>query len=301
MNNLQNKITITVGIPTYYGSPSIIETAKSILNSKDVGAFKLIITVDGNPLKPDIAEKLKNLGVIVQDNQDRRGQLGRLKQLIAQCDTQILVTTQDDVLFSPNALHEIIRAFDNDKELTMIGARVDPMPSKTFFGKIIDTTVELNYSIGTKWRNKDNYLLASGRCLAYRADFAKKYELSDVVVNSDAYIYFENKRLGGKFKAVASAVIYNKSPQNLKEHLKQSSRFQASQAEIAKHLSINLETEYKVPTVIQATSYLEIMLRKPILAICSLGLYIYTRINNSEKRKQLKRFWDTDVSTKKFN
>ena len=62
-------------------------------------------------------------------------------------------------------------------------------------------------------------------------DFAKKLGITPV-----HYCSIENKRKNGQFLAVDTAVVYNKSPQNLKEHLKQSKKFQYSQEELSKLL-----------------------------------------------------------------
>jgi cephalosporin hydroxylase len=54
---------LTIGIPTYYGGKALVRAVESILASRGVGAFKIIVTVDGNPLQPAIHEALTLLTI----------------------------------------------------------------------------------------------------------------------------------------------------------------------------------------------------------------------------------------------
>lgn len=125
--------------------------------------------------------------------------------------------------------------------------------------------------------------------------------IPEEVINSDAYLYFENKRKGGTFLALPDAPVYNKSPQTLKEHLKQSRKFQYSLEELRRYIDIDQEEDYRVPKLVAFRVYLSELLRNPVIVIAYLALYFYTRTQGRNMYSGAKRFWETDVSTKRVS
>lgn len=296
---MKKKLTLTVGIPTYYGGQVLVNAAKSVLESKEIGKFRLIVNVDGNPLDPEIEKQLKSMGVDVVFSKQRGGQVARIKQMISLSNTDILVLTQDDILFAPNTLREILNAFEKYPNVTMIGGRMKSKSPEKFMEKIVDVSVEGNYELGKLWRNGDNYLMASGRLLAFRADFVKKFDIPDEVVNSDSYLYFENKRKGGKFMFLSDAIVYNKAPETLKEHLKQSRKFQISQKENEKYAKVDLSEEYSISAGAKLEALAKMLVKRPAWTIFYILTNVYTRIAGKNMYKDAVRFWETDKSTKK--
>jgi len=290
----------TVGIPTYYGGPALVRAVKSILKSKNVEDFRLIVCIDGNPLEPKIEKQLLDLGVEVVLSKKRGGQVARLKQLLSLSKTELVVLTQDDIIFEPTTLKRLIEIFEKDEDVTLVSAKILPTKAHTFFEKIIEVGVKGNIRLGKLWRNGDNYLLANGRCMVLRTKFMKKFTIFEEVINSDAYFYFENKKLGGKFVFADEAVVYNKSPQKLSEHLKQSRKFQISEKENTKYIESNLEHEYSIPLYLKVNALLREFINDPIHTFLYLGVNFYTKIAGKDLFKDVQRFWDTDLTTKRI-
>src|SRR3990167_2604010 len=126
---------ITVTIPTYYGGFGLVKTARSIISSKRVGKFRFIVSVDGNPLQRGIKAQLRKLGVEVVENKKRGGQVTRIKQNISLTRSEIVILTQDDVIFDKYAIANILNAFEKNPGVTMVCAKILPTPAKTFFEK----------------------------------------------------------------------------------------------------------------------------------------------------------------------
>lgn len=291
-------LTYTVGIPTYYGAHGLVKTVKSIKSSKGVDDFEIIVTVDGNPLSDKVKNALLNQGVKLIENKKRGGQVERIKQLIKLVKNDILILTQDDVLFEKNTLHKIVKHFESNPKTTMVGARIFPMKANTFFEQIVEIGVFLTHCIGDMWNHGDNYLLSSGRCLAFRLDFVKSFEIPVEVINSDAYLYFENKRKGGSFVGLKDAIVYNKSPQNPTENNKQSKKFLASQAENEKYMKHDLTDEYSIPLYVKLRCLVSMFVQKPIIFSLYVFLILQTRFIGKNIYVHKSRFWDTDTSTK---
>lgn len=296
----KQNLSFTVGIPTYYGGPSLVAAVKSIRASKNVGKFRLIVSVDANPLKPAIRKQLKEFDVEIIDNKKRGGQVARLKQIISMTRTELVVLTQDDIKFPPDTLAKIITAFKENPKVTLVNATLLPLPAQSFIETIIEAGVRLTLAIGRTWNKGDNYLLASGRCQVFRTKFVKKFVIKEEVINSDAYFYFENKRHKGKFLALADAVVYNRSPQTISEHLKQSRKFQLSKQENERYLKKNLSKEYIIPRSIILNALLASLVVRPFKTVSYLLVLGYTKLFGRDMFANVTRYWDTDASTKEI-
>ncbi len=296
---MSKQLSVTIGIPTYVGGPSLVNAVKSIRQSKGAEAARLIVTVDANPLTQDVTKALTAMGVEIIENKARGGQVVRLKQLIAMTKTDLLITTQDDIRFESDTVQKIIDKFMSDQTITMVGARVLPDTATTLHEQVVEVGVKLTLSIGGSWNSGDNYLMASGRCLAFNTQFIQKFSIPDTMINSDAFFYFENRRLGGKFAHLPTAIVYNKSAQKIDEHLKQSKKFQLSYDELSHLLDIDFDKDYKVPTGIKVAETAKMLLKNPVFTLLYLLLSVYTRYLGKQIFKPGQRYWDTDQSTKR--
>jgi len=296
----KNNPSLTIGISTRCGGPDLIKIAQGILDSKDVDPFRFILIADSQPLGTDLIDKLTKMGVEVTENKESKSLPFKLKQKIDMCETDLIIFTHDDVMFEPDAIANVIKEFKEDPSLTMSYVNVKPFPPESFFESIIAAGMRLSYRIGTMWRKADNYMMANGQCMVFRADHLRKMEIPENVTNIDIFFYFENKRIGGKFKHIPNAVIYKRSPQKMSEHLNQSSRFQYSQHELSRAMNMDLSIDYKIPfTVLLKALFLE-FLKSPIYILCYIGVAFYTRRNIRKYEDVMNPLWKADVSTKKI-
>lgn len=298
-NEQKQAITYTVGIPTYYGGPGLLKVVRRVLASKGVQPFRLIVCVDGNPLQPEIEAPLREWGVDVVLNEKRGGQLERIKQMIGLCNTDILVFTQDDILFEPNTLQEIVRAFENDTEATLVCGIGKLLPPRNFFESVVHVGSDLADAIGARWNNGDNHLRVGGRCLAFRMDMAKRLLISEAPLSSDVYFYFYNKALHGKFVVAEKAIYLLRSPDNISEHLKQSRKYQLIEKEVPAYLNrVGITNVLSPPFGIVASVFFREFFQKPIRLSLYMVLLVFTRCFGKNLYREKTRFWDTDISTK---
>ena len=289
--------TFTVGIPTYYGGRSLVRAVESLRASEGVPKdFRLIVNVDGNPLRPEIRAELEELGVEIVFAAKRGGQAVRLNQILRMAETDLVVLTQDDIVFEPDALRKLIAAFERDAQLTMANANVMPAPGHTLIERVQACGNHIVKRIIERWRGSDNYLAANGRCQTFRTSWVKDITLPTDIVNSDAYKYFENRLRGGKFAYVRDAVVYDKSPLTIKEYVRQSRKFQRSADELKKHFATDLIPEYRIPRDISLVAAIEECVRHPLLMPLYIALNTYARFVTVPN---MGRFWETDVSTKR--
>lgn len=294
-----NNLSVTIGIPTYYGAPSLVHTVKSIVNSSNAPSPRIIVCVDGNPLKPKIEKQIKQLGAEVILSQQRGGQVARINQIIAMTTTDILILTQDDVRWHKHTLAKTLTAFAANADLTMAGLCELPAKATSKFERIIEVGCYTSLWIGTHWRHADNYLLASGRGLAFRTKWIKDWQLPEEVINCDAMMYFKNKFSQGTFKFLKDAPVLNPSPQTLSEHHKQARKFAISQRENQHYFKKDLSSEYQIPPVLKLRGILYSLTHWPIRTVAYLAIHIYTSIIGKNMFAHATRYWDTDISTKR--
>lgn len=290
--------SITVGIPSYNSGESIINTVKSIQQSRTNHKINVIVSVDGPTMSKDIEAQLKKLAVKIIHNQERQGQTARNAQIANVTKTDLLIMTQDDVVFSPTAIEEITDAFSQDKQLTMVAPSIEPLPSKVVFEEILKSGVSITRSISKGWNNGDNYLSSIGRCLAYRTEMVQQFNIDEKIINCDAFYYFENKRLGGKFAYIDKAKIYYRLPQNMDDHLKQVRKFVVSQSEMNNYLKTDLHTEYTLPRNLFIKAVLSQLVKNPLNTFLYLATSIYARTRPKSFYNEVTRFWEVDKSTK---
>src|SRR5258708_1257351 len=87
---------ITIGIPTYEASDSLVITLKSIYNQSDYkNVEKIILAVDGNRIKKSVLTEILNKKLEIHYFKKRKGQAQRINDLCRLSDTNLLVLTND--------------------------------------------------------------------------------------------------------------------------------------------------------------------------------------------------------------
>lgn len=291
------RLSFGVGIPSYKSGESIVSTVKSLQKSKGVGSFEITVVVN-DVMNSNIQKKLENLGVKVLHNKENIGQTGSNNRIFGMAKTDLLIMTQDDVLFEPHTLRAFIDEFELDPDLTMVAPKFVPLSQKTLVEKVVNFGSKVNRRIVRSWNHGDNYLSAVGRCLGYRTSMVKRFEIDDAVINCDAYYYFENRRLGGEYKFVENAEVKYRLPNNVDEHLKQVRKFVVSQDELSGYLKTDLREEYNVPKKILLKALSLELIKNPIYGTLYFLLTVYSRTRPKSFYKEVTRFWDIDTSTK---
>lgn len=295
------KLSLTVGITTCYGDESILDTVKSIRASKGIDKnFRFVIVADRVPIKPEIKKELKRNRVRLIENKVEGSQFRKQKQILKNCQSDLIIFTQDDVLFDQNAIATIVKGFAEHPKTTFISIRNQPLVATSFFEDVVNVGTNIANRIAKAWNNGDNYLSVIGRCMAFRTNWIKeKIKLPDEVVSTDAYRYFENKKHGGIYEYIPKVSVLFKNPQTFSEHLRKSSRFQHQKLEMANYFG-DLTQDYKVPKSIILRAIISEFLANPVKTLLYFALYFYTRLTKSSSEIALNANWEVDISTKRL-
>lgn len=297
-----NQLKITIGIPTYVGGQSLVKAVKSLLASEGKLNFRIIVSVDGKKLDPTIkVALLEDSRVEVIENEMRRGQVGGIRQILSLTfDQDIVILTQDDLLFDKEMVARIVHSFQKHPTATMVTASAVPLSPTTFFERIAHAGFYMVKTIEQRWNKGDNFMNAAGRCISFRKGMTRNVfdEIQEEVINCDAHFYFINKKYGGKFIRNENARYYFRSPKTFADHLKQSKKYQNVAEELYKYRRIDAFHEYAIPVGLKVDAALWGLVTNPFFALLYFIVLLYTRFHGDQTFKKATRFWDTDESTK---
>ena len=291
-NDAKKQLSITIGIPTRYGGIDLVPTIESVRASIGVVIDRLLVVADRTPIPPEIKNRLRELGVELVWNDKEGTWVKKIKQMLAMCTTDIFITTQDDVIFEPNTVAEIAKAFEEGEHVTMVSSAILPLVAKTFFESILSVGVRVSGRIASFWNGGDNYLSASGRCLSFRTKFMEKFEIPEQIINADAFLYFKNKELGGVMRHASQSIVCIDQPKTLREQLGPSSRYQISKTELSRYFKNDISAEYRIPLYVGVRAVFAEFLRRPFRTLAYVGVFAYTRARRLPITKIANPFWN---------
>jgi hypothetical protein len=290
--------TFVVGITTCYCKDQILETLKSLRASKNVPYFKIIIVSDRGKVSTELRNKIESYDVTLVENDEAKSAQAKQIQILNMIDEEIIIQTQDDVLFDTLTIFNIVKSF-SEPGITFVGVKNEPLPEKSLVEAGISVGLRICNKIARNWNNGDNYLACLGRIMAFRTTWMKETYINMEAVSLDAFLYLENKRMGGKYVCIWDTPVYFRSPQNILEHMRKSSRFQYSYIEMKSYQRFeNLDSEYKIPLSVALRAMLSQLLQTPVPFIIYIGIYGYTRLFKIPALKCLYANWEVDISTK---
>ncbi len=293
--------SFVVGINTCYCDEQIIDTVKSLRASENVPYFRIIIVSDRAKASPKVVAALKELNVELIENDDETSAWAKQIQILNIIDEEIIIMTQDDVLFHPKAIYNTVVELTKEG-VTFVGLVNEPIKGESLIEEGISVGTRLNNGIAKNWNNGDNYLACLGRLMAFKTDYIKSVYVEVDSISVDAYLYFENKKLGGKYVCLWDSPIYFRSPQNLEEHMRKSSRFQHSKIEMESYKRFpRLDAEYKIPLASIVKASIVEFFRNPVNFAAYCGIFWYTRLLKIRPDNCLYANWEVDISTKEIS
>lgn len=295
------KLSVTVGIPAYNEEANIGHLINSVLNQKGDNFVLKEIIVISDASKDKTAEIVKNIPdnrIIFNENKERIGQALNQNKIAEQFSGDVLIFLNADTLpRSEYYIQKMVAPFYLNKNLGITSSRVVPMKAEKFFEQIINFSVPMKEDMVRRMNNGNNIYACHGRGRAFSYSFMKQFRWIGAV-SEDAYSYIMCKKLGYDFAYVRDAEILYRSPQNFKDHMRQSVRFFKGQKNLAEHTSsIIVMKEHKIPTFIIFTSVAKYFFKNPFLFLMYISILIYAKILSIGK-KRLSLRWDISGSSK---
>lgn len=294
----QKKLSLSIGVPAYNEERNIKELIYSLLAQVEEGFVLKEIVVLSDGSTDATAKRVKSIQddrVHVFDDRQRLGKSARLNQLLDTLSSDVVLLLDADItIHNSYLLSKIFK--DSDIERTgIISVKAVPHKGRNFFEKCINHSVTLQNHLRANWNHGNNYLSFRGCFVMLSQKAAKKIHLDNSIFNNDAYLYFQVKRLGFLPRYISSLSISYRSPNTFEDHIKQSSRFQASLQELEPFFHEDLSSEYIFPRALLLRATLLNFLQNPLFFIGFLFIFLRTKYT---KPQNLTSIWNIALSTK---
>lgn len=295
------KKSVSIGIPAYNEEANIGHLINSLLNQKGGNFVLKEIIVISDASKDRTAEIIKSMSderIVFIENKERIGKPLNQNKIVEKFTGDILLFLDADVLFSDEYyIQKMIMPFYSNENLGIVSSRIVPMEAETFFEHVVNFSVHMKEDMVRKMNNGDNVYACHGRGRAFSSAFLKQFTW-DHAVNEDAYSYLMCKKLGFDFAYVRDAEILYRSPQNLKDHMRQSTRFFKGQKNLAKHMSSQMVVlEHSIPISIVFTSLVKYFFKNPLFFISYIVVLGTAKVLSS-KGEKVNMKWEVSSSSK---
>lgn len=300
------RATLTVAICAYNEGKNIEKFLKSVLMQEEEGFIleKILVISDGS--KDDTIKKAKSIKsskIEIRKHYERVGKSSRLNEIYSSLTSDILVQTDSDVIFAhPYVIRDIIQPIIKDKKVGMCGGNPIPLKGETFTERAVNATCEIYLNFRKTVRGGNNKFSADGRLLAYKKELVKNIIVPYDMIANDVYTYFSCLEQGYKYRFVESAVVHYRSPQILKDQIRQNSRFLAAPIRMKKYFPKDLvEKENEIPSGILLKETFRQFLRHPILCSYIYIINRYCKFKAMLIEKQMTAKWEIALTTKELN
>lgn len=296
--------TVIVAVSAFNEESNIGNFISSVLKQAEENFVleKILIICDGSIDKTaEIVRSFKHSKLELREYKERTGKSARLNEIYSGLKNDILVQSDADVIFShPFVVRDIIAPIVENDDVGMCGGNPRPVKAVTFTEKAVNCTFEAYSSLRGSLRGGDNIFSVDGRLLAYRKELVKKIVVPSDMIANDAYTYFCCVTMGYKYKYVDSAVVLFRSPQNLKDQIKQNTRFLSAHIRMKKYFPQEVvNKEWYIPKKIILINMSKQFLRHPVLSAYIFVVNRYCSFISAKKEKELTAKWDMAYTTKK--
>jgi len=299
---MNNKPTVTIGIPAYNEEANISHLLKTVCsqNGNHISIKKIMVISDKSTDNTDyLIEKQPDSRVKLIRNDVRLGNALTQNRILKETNTDYLIILDADILLvGKNAIFKIIQTFSDNKNIGLVAGTIIPLKPQNLLEKVLLFSVGMKEELYMRIKNGNNLYNCNGRFRAFSKEFYKILRW-EAVVGEDAFSYFSCLSNGFQFRYADQAKAYYKLPHTLKDHLKQSVRFHNTYKELEDYFNGLVSQEVKIPVNIFLKTASRHFVKNPFLFILYLSLFIYTKFI-ATLNKDNNHVWDISHSSKKL-
>lgn len=297
---MNNKPTVTIGIPAYNEEQNIKRLLTAILSQelRSVTLEKIIVVSDSST-DQTVAEvsSLNDTRVICLPNPSRLGQALSQNRILETNTSDILVLLNADVIIRNNFIEQISQPILHE-QADLVAARIQPLPHQNFFEKIINFSVNQKNQLYESLDSGNNLYTCCGRGRAFSKKLAEKLRWPKLT-SEDSYSYLFSVQNGFKYAYAREAIVCFRSPNNFKDHLKQSARFLSSKNEMHEYfIKSIINRSYNIPIKNFLQVFSSYLFSNPMAALSFIVIYISAIIFTHIKMYPANPQWSISTSTK---
>jgi cellulose synthase/poly-beta-1,6-N-acetylglucosamine synthase-like glycosyltransferase len=297
--------TVTIGIPAHNEERSISKLLDCLAIQKQDKCVieRIIVACDGctDNTAGIVQEYSKKLSILSVINDGRRlGQGGRLTEFYKLNESDIFITFDaDTTLGHDHVVDEIVACFDSPK-VGLVGGYDLPYKAESFFESLVVTGVEIWQRTRESINGGDSVHNHHGCVSAVSKELGKQVEYVKSVTSNDEFIYHKAKQLGYSFKYCKTAPVYYRCPNTLQDFLKQNARFIGCWDQLVSYFGDSIKSEYFVPNSLKVLAVVEVLAKKPVLAVLTIILLVISRYTVVFYKNDFKGgFWSSATTTKR--
>lgn len=291
---------ISIGIAAFNEEANIAYLLKSInsQNQRNIKISEILLISDGstdNTVK--VAKSLNNTKLRVIDDGERLGKASRINQIIkTYTGNYVVLFDADVVLDNKKTLENLLSSFDESGKIGIVCGNPVPLPAESFIGKSANLFIADNY-IRSNFKSGHNIFSALGVMMALNKKFTKKIKLPKTTQGDDMFFYLSCKTEGFEYRRNTNAKVYFRTPQSVRDFVKQSARHMNAYHEYENYFDGNfVRAEMAVPLKYKIHVPLYQAQKNPVGWIVLKTLSIIGR--EIGKHRASSGVWDSVSSTK---
>lgn len=297
--------TVIIGVSVYNEEKNILPFLKSLLKQKEIGYTLKQITVLSDGSTDNTVKLIKSLNskkIKIIEDFKRIGKSSRLNQLYSISNSDILVQTDADVIFSTkDVVKNLIRPIIESVSVGMCGGHPEPIKAKTFTENSVNSTFQMYAKLRKNIRGGNNVFSADGRLLAYRKKLYKQITVPVDMIANDAYTYFVCITNKFEYRYVPSARVKFRSPQDIRDQVRQNTRFVSAVIRMGRIFDKNVVAyEYHIPLFMRYMYMAQEFVHNPAGCTYIYAVNIYCKVRALMIEKKLNAKWAMAISTKKI-
>lgn len=298
------KLTVSIGIPAFNEEANIQKLLLSLLGQKqEIYKLKEIIVVsDGSNDKTiSMANSINSNLIKIIDGKIRKGKIIRQNEILKSINNDILVLLDADIIpANDKFLGNLIRPILENKA-DLVSGKITPLPPYTLVEKVINLSSKIKTDFFEKATEVNEVYLCHGRARAFSQALRKKLHWPEEInFGEDAYSYLFCISNNFKFYYQPKAHVLYRSPNSLRDHIKQSVRFMQSKRSMKNYFEKDLvEKAYRIDTDRFLKIIFDNFISNPFLLTSYLLIYVLSKLL-SLFRKDNKQLWDISISSKRL-
>lgn len=302
---MNNKLTVTIGVPAHNEEKTIISLLTSLIiqRGESFTIQKIIVMLDGctdaTEKKAKAFAKAHPQVTVFSDNQ-RVGKVKRLNQLYHMNTSDIFIQFDADIILASSyTIENMIKVFLHDEKTVMVAAHEIPIRPQTFIGKIIYAGYEFWDRTRLSIKDYDHIQNHYGAATALRKSFVKGVSYPEDITDDRGYLYLFAKHYGKFHYTIDAAILYH-PVSTLHDFFKLADRsFSKNQDALVKYFSPTVYNEYSIPFRNKLKAIAITFIKNPFYTTLALLLNIYSRLVPHYDILYGNGMWEIASSTKK--
>lgn len=290
---------VSVGISALNEELNIGSLLSSILKQEGTNfeMEEIIVISDGST--DGTVNKVKQINdkrIKLFDYEDRMGKMQRFNEIFRLANGDIIISIDADVLpENKNTFSELIKMFD-EAGVAFVSGRSKPMKPRNF----LEESINVSRLAWDKFRDtiKEGHgvYASNGKFYAITKKLSTEVHFPKVGSGDQGYIYFKCLSLGFKSRGCKKAKVLFRSPNNIKDHVKQINRYQSDYGWKVE-FGNEVEKEYKIPLLMMYKEKAKLLVKYPLHSIFLLVINSYAK-HIYKSNVTVEQKWEIQNSTK---